>query len=99
MTARVLCLLGIVLVACSQSHPTAAVSPTAQTTSSPVSGPMHAGDLPVTRVDFSCRLPVVTVNPRSSFPDLHGGFIPFPAGRLPDVPNGAMPFRGVAPDV
>ena len=98
MTARVLCLLGIVLVACSQSHPTAAVSPTAQTTSSPVSGPMPAGDLPVTRVDFSCRLPVVTVNPRSSFPDLHGGFITFPAGQLADDPNGTMPVRGFPHD-
>jgi hypothetical protein len=94
MRARVLCLVGIVLVACSQSHPIAAVSPTARTTSSPVSGPTLAGDLPVTRVDFSCRLPVVTVNPRSSLPDLHGGFITFPAGKLADDPNGTMPVRG-----
>jgi hypothetical protein len=89
-----LCLAGIVLVACSQSHPTAAVSPTVPTSSSPVSGLTPAGDLPVTRVDFSCRLPVVTVNPRFSLPDLHGGFITFPAARLAGDPKGTMPLRG-----
>lgn len=102
MRARVLCLVGIVLVACSQSHPMAAVSPTARTTvpatvqvtSSPVSGPTPAGDLPVTGVDFSCRLPVVTVNPSSSLPALQGGFITFPAGHLADDPSGTMLLRG-----
>src|SRR5260370_12909101 len=91
MRARVFCLVGIALVACSQPHPTAAVSPTAQTTSPPVTGPTAAGDLPVTRVDFSCRLPVVTVNPRFSLPDLHAGFITFPAGQLAEDPNGPSP--------
>src|SRR5260370_41480792 len=98
MRARVFCLVGIALVACSQSHPTAAVSPTGHTTSSPFTRPTVAGDLPVTRVDFSCRLPVVTVNPRFSLPDLHGGFITFPAGQLAEDPNGTMPVRGYPHD-
>ena len=97
MRARVLCLVGILLVGCSQSHPTAAVSPaqpTAQVTSSPVSSPTLRGDLPVTRVDLSCRLPVVTVDPESPVAALHGAFITFPAGRLADDPNGTMLVRG-----
>src|ERR1700730_3437953 len=101
MRGRVLCLVGILLVACSQSHPMVAVSPpqptvptTAQVTSSPVSSQTLPGDLPVTGVDFSCRLPVVTVNPESSLPALQGGFITFPAGRLADDPNGTMLLRG-----
>ena len=102
MRARVLCLVGVLLVACSQPHPTAGVSPTAnvsaptqptapptaQVTASPISSPTPAGDLPVARVAFSCRLPVVTVNP--GVPGLQGGFITFPAGQLADDPNGTM---------
>jgi hypothetical protein len=92
MRARVLGLVGIVLVACSQSNLSAASSPTPQTTSSPVSSPTPAGDLPVTRVDLSCRLPVVTWNP-DVLPAEQGAFITFPAGQLANDPNGAMVVR------
>ena len=87
---RVLCLAGILLVACSESHPAAAVNPTAAVTaSSPSPIPTAAGDVPVTGVDFSCRLPVVSVNP-GPWPAHRGGFISFPAAQLVDDPNGTM---------
>jgi hypothetical protein len=54
-----------------------------------VGSPTLAGDLPVTRVDFSCRLPVVTQNP-DTLPAVQGAFITFPAGQLSNDPNGAM---------
>lgn len=65
-------------------------SSAARTASSPVTSvpsPTLAGDLPVTTVDFSCRLPVVTVNP-DVLPALQVAFITFPAGQLANDPNG-----------
>lgn len=92
MRARGLCLVGIFLVACTQPHPTAVVSPTAQatarTSSSPLPIPTVAGDLPITTVDFSCRLPVVSINPDNAGPALQVGFITFPAGQFVPDPNG-----------
>src|SRR5260370_3188404 len=63
-------------------------SPAAATPSSPVTSvprPTLAGDLPVTTVDFSCRLPVVVQNP-DVLPAVQGGFITFPAGQLANDP-------------
>lgn len=101
LRVRVLGLVGIALVACGQSHPLAAVTPsappslqTAELTPSPLARPAAAGDLPVTPVDFSCRLPVVSANSNSSGPALQGGFITFPAGQLADDPSGTMLFHG-----
>jgi hypothetical protein len=98
MRARTLCLVGILIVGCSQPQPTVRVSPAAQTTSPaiapPVASPGLAYDLPITGVDFSCRLPVVTTNPNSSGSTLRAGFITFPSGRFVDDPNGTMIVRG-----
>ena len=99
MRACGLCLVGIVLAACTQSHPIAAVSPTVgvtpgatpQITASPVPVPTVAGDLPITAVDFACRLPVVSVNPDDSGDALQVGFITFPAGQFVRDPNGFPP--------
>jgi len=91
----------LILVACggpphgvsrSNSGATPSASPSAYTPE-PSSSPTLAGDLPVTPVDFSCRLPVVTSNPEMP-PALQGGFITFPAGQLADDPNGKMVVRG-----
>jgi hypothetical protein len=94
MRARTLCLLGILVVGCSQLQPTVRVSPAATATASPAASPSLAYDLPITGVDFSCRLPVVTVNPDSSGPAVRAGFITFPSGRFVDDPNGTMIVRG-----
>ena len=67
-------------------------SSAAGTASSPVTSvpsPMLAYDLPVTTVNFSCRLPVVTSNP-DVLQGVQGAFITFPAGQLANDPNGTM---------
>src|SRR5260370_40537571 len=67
-------------------------SPAAATPSSPVTSvprPTLAGDLPVTTVDFSCRLPVVVQNPYV-LATLQGAFITFPASQLANDPIGVM---------
>jgi hypothetical protein len=94
----------LVLVACgdavpgaSRSNGGATPSPSATgTISSPVASvpsPTLAGDLPVTTVDFSCRLPVVTWNP-DLLPAEQGAFITFPAGQLANDPKGTIVVRG-----
>jgi hypothetical protein len=95
-------LSALVLVACGQAAPGASRS-NAGTTPSASAAKSHptppssaagtlAGDLPVTTVDFSCRLPVVTWNP-DVLPAEQGAFITFPASRLANDPNGAMVVR------
>ena len=54
-----------------------------------VPSPALARDLPVTNVDFSCRLPVVSWNPDVVRAE-QGAFITFPAGRFANDPNGTM---------
>jgi len=96
-------LLGaLVLVACGQAVPGASRSnagktpstsaatsyPTPPSSAGTASSPV-AGDLPVTTVDFSCRLPVVTQNP-DVLPAVQGAFITFPSSQLANDPNGAM---------
>jgi hypothetical protein len=55
--------------------------------------------MPVTKVDFSCRLPVVaSVSQSSPGITLQGGFITLPAGRLAQDPAGTMRFRMVEGD-
>jgi hypothetical protein len=97
-TAGTVCLVGILVAGCSQAQPAARVSPTAQptarATASAVASPGLAGDLPITGVDFSCRLPVVTIDPNSPGPPVRAGFISFPSGRFVEDPNGAMIQRG-----
>ena len=106
LRARGVCLAGILLVACSQPHPTAAVSPptsavpsaqpasavpSAQPASAvPSAQPTVAGDLLVAKVDFSCQLPVITVKPGIGGPVMQGGFVTFPSGQLADDPSGTM---------
>ena len=96
-------LSALVLVACGQAVPGASRSNAGTTPSSSAAGtatspvnsvpsPTVAGDLPVTKVDFSCRLPVVTWNP-DVLPAEQGAFITFPASRFANDPNGAMVVR------
>jgi hypothetical protein len=48
----------------------------------------------MTGVDFSCRLPVVTVNPEDPSRAQQGGFITFPSAQLSDDPSGTTVPRG-----
>ena len=103
MRVRGLYLVGILLVACAPTQPTAAVSPaiavsptaqtTPQATSSPLPSPTVPGDLPITTVDFSCRLPVVVVDGGSSDSRVQAGFITFPVGQFVADPNAPSAVR------
>jgi hypothetical protein len=79
---RAIALVGMLLVACSQQSQHPAISPTAGTSQSPaaIASPSPASspaalDLPLTRVDFSCRLPITT-------PDNQGAFVTFPSATV-----------------
>lgn len=85
--------LVFLMVACSQSP----AQPVAQTTASPspsavpVATPSATtSDLPLTQVDFSCRLPVVRSSYLGSSPFTSGGFITFPAGTFAVDPTGGI---------
>ena len=68
------------------SSPTAAPSETASPSASVTPAGTPSPDLPLTTVDFSCRLPVV----RSIYPNYQGGFITFPGGAFAFDPRGGI---------
>ena len=84
-------MLAILVAACSQSSQPAAVSSQSPPASSapqftPAASPStlptdSSFDLPVTTLDFSCRLPIST-------PDNQGAFVSFPAGTVSFDPQG-----------
>lgn len=82
------------LVACSQGS----AQPVAQTPAlpspsvTPVATPsVTTSDLPLTKVDFSCRLPVVRSSYLGASPFTYsGGFITFPAGTFAADPAGGV---------
>jgi hypothetical protein len=76
-----------------------ATSMTTPPTMSPSSEPSAFPDLPVSKVDLSCRLPVVTSPVEGSAGvTLHGGFISFPAAQLAEDAAGTMHSRHVEAD-
>src|SRR5260370_18909644 len=87
---RLVVLVAIVLAACSSSGSTASVSPGAIRSSSisaaPGATPTSPADLPVTPVDFSCRLPVVSSTTDTSGMTLQGASIAFPTAQLAEDP-------------
>lgn len=97
---RLLALVMVVLVAgCASStgHPTAkrsAASPSASPSVAPITpSPTPsgaAGNLPVSTVAFSCRLPVVTYTTGNETVSYQGGFIDFPAGSYSRDPDGVV---------
>lgn len=80
--------LALLLAACNQSSPAAHASPSAGAVSTASAGLTPSPPLP--KVNFSCRLPVVTSSGGVHF---QGGFIQFPAGQLTDDPRGTMLAR------
>lgn len=80
----------VLAVACSQTGPPAALksTPSPAQTASPSPVP---GDLPLSRVSFSCRLPVVRSSYLGTSPFTYsGGFITFPAGTFAVDPTGGV---------
>jgi hypothetical protein len=109
---RLLAILGLVLFACSPSNATTArssspgptapaisASPSATATRSPSTAPTASPDLPLSRVDLACRLPVIT-SPVGSTPfvTLQGGFITFPAAQIAKDAAGTMSYRNAEAD-
>ena len=100
---RSIAVLAFFLVACSPAHSPvgqrATPTPIASTAPSmpvpaPTPGlsttPNTAADLPVTSVDFACRLPVVTRAGAGGDTTLQGGFLTFPAAQLTNDPGGTI---------
>ncbi len=108
---RRLAVLAFVLIACGQPRPSAVISsspspsPSTRETApatvapTPSTTPNAVEDMPVTAVDFSCRLPIVTstfvwpgpdVPPGGAGVTLQGGFITFPAAQFAEDAAGKM---------
>lgn len=105
MIRPALALLCLGLIACGPSQAagvqsprptaTAAIAPSPGVSPSPGTTPSAASDLPVTAVDFACRLPVVTsISPAGDIATLQGGFIDFPSARIEEDPAGTMQSDG-----
>jgi hypothetical protein len=88
---RGMAVLALFVSACSQAaNPIASSSPTASPTRSASATPATAvtptADLPLAKVDFSCRLPVLRT-PGTSYV---GGFVTFPPAKFAFDPGGGM---------
>jgi hypothetical protein len=109
---RLFAIVGLVLFACSPSHatnitspspsgqaPAASMTPPTAASPSPDTAPSALPDLPVTTVDLSCRLPVVTsADEGGAGLTFHGAFIAFPTAQLAEDPAGTMHPRNVEAD-
>lgn len=84
----------VLVVACSQTGPPAAVKSTPSPAQTAIADPSPSpvpGDLPLSRVSFSCRLPVVRSSYVGSSPFTYsGGFITFPAATFAVDPAGGV---------
>jgi hypothetical protein len=90
---RLLAILGVLLVGCSQALPSAGVSSSPEPASparAPAPTQSSLTELPVTAVDFACRMPVVTSVGGGDSVTFQGGFITFPAGKLTTDATGRM---------
>src|ERR1700687_4658480 len=76
---RPLAIVGLVLFACGPSHATTSMSPSPSVAISPTphAYPSGIADLPVSKLDLSCRLPIVTSPVEGTGDTFHGGFITF----------------------
>jgi hypothetical protein len=109
---RPLAIVGLAFLACGPSQATVVTSPTlsvtapaasmarpATVTPSPTTEPSPLPDLPVSKVDLTCRLPVVTSPVEGSAGvTLHGGFMAFPTAQLAEDPAGTILSRKVEAD-
>ena len=86
---RWLVVLVVLTVACTQSGQSAVKSPSPTLVSSPAASPVP-GDLPLSRVSFSCRLPIYMQRGYEGSPDFarQGAFLTFPAASMAIDNNG-----------
>jgi hypothetical protein len=109
---RLLAILGVLLVGCSQALPSAGVSssskpaspasasaPTAPSNPAPAPTQSSLADLRVTSVDFACRMPVVTSVGGGDSVTFQGGFITFPAGKVMQDARGRIQTGTTDPDL
>ena len=84
-----LLVLVVLTVACTQSGQSAVKSPSPTLVSSPAASPVP-GDLPLSRVSFSCRLPIYKQQGYEGSPDFsrQGAFLTFPAASIAIDNNG-----------
>jgi hypothetical protein len=80
------------LIACSQgpSSPVAGAtpSPMQSATPSPIASPTPVADLPLAKVDFSCRLPISISTGNPAALSTQAGFVSFPSGTVTIDPVG-----------
>jgi hypothetical protein len=88
---RWLVVLVVLTVACTQGGQSAVKSPSPTLVSSPAASPSPVtGDLPLSRVSFSCRLPIYKQQGYEGSPDFsrQGAFLTFPAASMAIDNNG-----------
>lgn len=68
------------------------------TSPTPHTYPSGISDLPVSKLDLSCRLPIVTSPIEAAGLTLHGGFITFPAAKLAEDAGGTVHYRNAEAD-
>jgi hypothetical protein len=88
---RWVAVLGFSLIACSQTPSSpiagATASPMQSATPTPQPSPTPVADLPLTKVDFSCRLPISISVSGAGIPSKNG-FVSFPSGVVTIDPAG-----------
>ena len=88
---RWVAVLGLSLIACSQTPSSpiagATASPTPSATQTPQPSPTPVADLPLMKVDFSCRLPISISVSGAGIPT-ENGFVSFPSGAVTIDPAG-----------
>jgi hypothetical protein len=84
--------LALLMIACTQQ----AVAPTPATPGR--AGPPVVGDLPVTKIDFSCRLPVSKYTGGGDYVSYSSGFIALPTAAFSSDPNGGIHSRYLEQD-
>jgi hypothetical protein len=89
--------LATLMIACTQQQAPTTPSPMASPTISPA-GPPVAADLPLTKVDFSCHLPVSKYSAGGDFASFSDGFIAFPSATFSPDPNGGIHSRYLEQD-
>ncbi len=87
--------LALLMVTCTQLGVSPMASP--KSASSPAGSPV-AGDLPLTKVDFPCHLPVSKYSGGGDFASYSNGFIAFPAATFSPDPNGGIHSRYLEQD-
>jgi hypothetical protein len=105
MRLFVAALAGLAVIGCSQT-PAAAVSPAASAPPNPTASsqpvptgqasPPQVADLPLSKVGFSCRLPVATYAVGGDSATYRGGFISFPQAAYQSDPAGAITNEDLA---